>query len=237
MSHRVADMVMGALVKFWPKQVMACSQGTSAIMTFGGIDPRSGRRYVSYETIKGGFGARPNKDGINTIASGISNTMNTPIEVLEMAFPLRVDEYAIDPDSGGAGRFRGGCGARRVWRLIENADATGTLCMERMSSPPFGLEGGRAGAAAVVSLSTPDGRTRRLPSKGAFLAPAGSVIDMHTPGSGGFGPPAERQRAAIARDLLDGYVSSDGARRDYGIADPEALREEARQQEGERRER
>ena len=86
-SHRVADMVMGALASFWPNQVMACSQGTSAILTFGGVDPRSGRRYVSYETIKGGFGARPNKDGINVVASGISNTMNTPIEVLEMAFP------------------------------------------------------------------------------------------------------------------------------------------------------
>ena len=80
-------MVMGALAAIWPDQVMACSQGTSAILTFGGVDPRSGARYVSYETIKGGFGARPNKDGINTIASGISNTMNTPVEVLEMAFP------------------------------------------------------------------------------------------------------------------------------------------------------
>ena len=86
-SHRVADMVMGALASVWPSQVMACSQGTSAVVTFGGVDPRSGRRYVSYETIKGGFGARPNKDGINVVASGISNTMNTPVEVLEMALP------------------------------------------------------------------------------------------------------------------------------------------------------
>src|SRR5262245_65239216 len=145
MSHRVADMVKGALVNFWTRQVMACSQGTSAIMTFGGVDPRSGERYVSYETIKGGFGARPTKDGINAIASGISNTMNTPVEVLEMAFPLRVEEYAIDPDSGGAGRFRGGCGARRVWRLLDGADATAALCMERRGSPRFGLDGGKAG--------------------------------------------------------------------------------------------
>jgi N-methylhydantoinase B len=227
MSHRVADMVMGALVQFWPKQVMACSQGTSAIMTFGGTDPRSGRRYVSYETIKGGFGARPNKDGINTVASGISNTMNTPVEVLEMAFPLRVEDYAIEPDSGGPGRYRGGCGARRVWRLLEGADATGALCMERMCSPPFGLEGGKPGAAAVVTLTTPDGTTKKLPSKGAFLAPAGSVVDMRTPGSGGFGPPGEREPSALGRDLLDGYVSEEAARRDYGSADPEALRQAA----------
>ena len=216
MSHRVADMVMGALVNFWPTQVMACSQGTSAVLTLGGVDPRSGRRYVSYETIKGGFGARPNKDGINVIASTISNTMNTPVEVLEMAFPFRVERYEINPDSGGVGRYRGGCGARRTWRMLEGADAVGTLCMERMRSAPFGLLGGQAGAAAVVTLTTPDGKTRHLPSKGAFQAPAGSVVDMITPGSGGFGHAAERDRSAIVDDLRNGYVTSKAAHDAYG---------------------
>src|SRR6266702_8148071 len=224
-SHRVADMVMGALAHFMPAQVMACSQGTSAILTLGGVDPRTARPYVSYETVKGGFGARPNKDGINTIASGISNTMNTPVEVLEMAFPVRIDRYEVDPDSGGTGRYRGGCGAIRDWRLLDSADATGALCMERMRSPPFGLLGGKAGAAAAVKLTKQDGTVRHLPGKGAFSAPAGSVIEMLTPGSGGFGPPAERDRAAIGRDLVDGYVSTASAERDYGIADPQALRE------------
>jgi N-methylhydantoinase B len=232
MSHRVADMIMGALAGFMPDQVMACSQGTSAILTLGGVDPRSGRRYVSYETVKGGFGARPNKDGINVIASGISNTMNTPVEVLEMAFPVRIERYEVEPDSGGPGRYRGGCGARRVWRMLEDADATGALCMERMTSPPFGIMGGKPGAAAVVTLTTPDGATRHLPSKGAFAAPAGSVIDMRTPGSGGFGPVAERDRAAIARDLVDGYVSAEGAEQDYGIADAVALRRAAATKDG-----
>ena len=228
MSHRVCDMVMGALAGMWPGQVMACSQGTSAVVTFGGVDPRSGRRYVSYETIKGGFGARPGKDGINVIASGISNTMNTPIEVLEMAFPLRVERYAINPDSGGAGRYRGGCGAVRTWRLLEGADAVGALCMERMTSAPFGLLGGEAGAAAVVTLETPDGKTRHLPSKGAFLAPAGSVIDMITPGSGGFGPASERDHTAIGQDLLDQYVTPEAVARNYATADPTALLDAAR---------
>ena len=226
-SHRVADMVFGALAPFMPEHVMACSQGTSAILILGGVDPRNGRHYVSYETIKGGFGARPTKDGIHAIASGISNTMNTPIEVLEMAFPVRVERYEINPDSGGAGRFRGGCGARRVWRMLEGADATGTLCMERMTAPPFGLLGGAAGAAAVVTLTTPDGATRHLPSKGAFAAPAGAIVDMITPGSGGFGSVDRRDRAAIGRDLLDGYVGAAAAARDYGITDPEALRQQA----------
>jgi N-methylhydantoinase B len=223
-SHRVADMVMGALANVWPDQVMACSQGTSAILTLGGVDPRTSRRYVSYETIKGGFGARPNKDGINVIASGISNTMNTPVEVLEMAFPVRIELYQIHPDSGGAGRFRGGCGAHRAWRLLQGADAIGALCMERTLSPPFGLRGGLAGAAGRVTLTMPDGETHPVGGKGAFNAPAGSRIDMITPGSGGFGPPGERDPAAIGRDLLDGYVTPAAAERDYAITQAGELR-------------
>jgi N-methylhydantoinase B len=149
--------------------------------------------------------------------------MNTPVEVLEMAFPVRVERYEVNPDSGGAGRYRGGCGAKRVWRMLDGADATGALCMERMTSPPFGLRGGNAGAAAVVTLTTPDGVTRQLPSKGAFAALPGSVIDMTTPGAGGFGPIAERDPAAIGRDLLDGYVTQASASREYGITEPEEL--------------
>lgn len=230
-SHRVADMVMGALARFMPGQVMACSQGTSAILTLGGVDPRTGRPYVSYETVKGGYGARPNKDGINCIASGISNTMNTPVEIMEMAFPVRIERYEVNPDSGGAGRYRGGCGAIRVWRLLAGADATGALCMERMTSPPFGLLGGKAGAAAAVKLTTSDGATRLLPGKGAFSAPAGSVIEMITPGSGGFGAVAQRDPAAVGRDLLDGYVSAAAAQRDYGVANPRALRKAAQSED------
>lgn len=214
-SHRLADMVMGALSHFLPGQVMACSQGTSAILTLGGTHPATGQRYVSYETIKGGFGARPNKDGINAICAGISNTMNTPVEVIEMAFPVRLLEYSIAPDTGGAGRFRGGCGSRRVWQMLPGADAVGTLCMERMKSPPFGLLGGKAGAAASVTITTPDGAMRDLPGKGAFAAPAGSVIDMLTPGSGGMGDPADRDPGALERDLEDGYVTPDRVARDY----------------------
>ncbi len=105
MSHRVADMVMAAMHRISPRTVMAGSQGTSAVITFGGVDPRTQQRYVSYESVKGGFGARPVKDGINAVASTVSNMMNTPIEILEMSFPLRVEEYSLVPDSGGAGRI------------------------------------------------------------------------------------------------------------------------------------
>jgi N-methylhydantoinase B len=102
--------------------------------------------------------------------------------------------------------------------------ATGALCMERMTSPPFGLVGGKAGAAAVVTLTTADGASRQLPSKGAFHWPSGAVVDMITPGAGGFGQPAERDPLQIGRDLLDGYVTATAARRDYDLADPDSLR-------------
>lgn len=216
-SHRLADMVMGALSHFLPDQVMACSQGTSAILTLGGLDPRTGNRYVSYETIKGGFGARPNKDGINAICAGISNTMNTPVEVLEMAFPIRLLEYSIEPDSGGPGEYRGGNGSRRIWQLLEGADATGSLCMERMVSPPFGLLDGKPGVTARVTLTTPDGETRDLDGKGAFSAPAGAVVTMRTPGSGGMGNPNKRTREAVISDLEDGYITPEHARGEYGV--------------------
>jgi N-methylhydantoinase B len=218
MSHRVCDMLFGAMAEFAPDNVMACSQGTSAILTLGGVDYRNGERYVSYETIKGGFGARPNKDGINTVSSGISNTMNTPIEILEMSFPLRVERYELRVDSGGAGKYRGGLGATRSWRILGDT-AHAAVCCERAVSPPFGLFGGGAGAPMRITVVDPDGSRREQNSKGTFMATAGSEILFEVPGSGGYGPPEEREPESIRADLLDGYVTPEAASRDYGFKD------------------
>ena len=215
MSHRVADMVMAAMFAITPHTVMAGSQGTSAVITFGGVDYRTGDRFVSYESVKGGFGARPTKDGINAVASTVSNMSNTPVEIIEMSFPLRIEEYSVIPDSGGAGTYRGGLGVRRVWRVLER-QSHASVCCERTVTPPFGLQGGLAGAPAVIELIAPRSNARKLTSKGGFLAPAGSLVVMEAPGSGGYGPPAERDPAALAEDLLDGYVTAAAARRDYG---------------------
>ena len=216
MSHRVADMTFGALAAFLPDRVVACNQGTSAIVTFGGEDPRNRQRYVSYETLKGGFGARSGMDGINAIATTISNTMNTPIEVLEMSFPVRVAYYELTPDSGGAGRYRGGLGARRAWTVLGHS-ARGAACIERTKSPPFGLLGGKAGAAGRLYLEQADGTERALLSKGAFDISDGDTLHLDAPGSGGFGPPDERDPAQVQEDILDGYVTAQAARRDYGV--------------------
>jgi N-methylhydantoinase B len=216
-SHRVCDMLFGALAQLAPDRVMACSQGTSAILTLGGVDHRTGARYVSYETIKGGFGARPIKDGITGVASGISNTMNTPIEILEMSFPVRVERYAIVPDSGGPGRWRGGCAVERVWRIV-GGPSQASVCLERTKTAPFGLAGGGAGAPGRISVIGPDGAERELVSKGAFAAPADSQIVMRAPGAGGYGPAAERDPARLAADVVDGYVSPAAAADVYGAA-------------------
>jgi N-methylhydantoinase B len=216
MSHRIADMVMGAMFRISPRTVMAGSQGTSAVITFGGLDPRSRERYVSYESVKGGFGARPVKDGINAVASTVSNMMNTPIEILEMSFPLRVEEYSLVPDSGGAGTFRGGLGVRRVWQVLGH-QAQAAVCCERSVTPPFGLDGGGAGAPARIELIPSQGNARKLNSKGGFLVPPGGRVVIEAPGSGGFGPPAARDPARLSEDIRDGYVTRLGARRDYGF--------------------
>jgi N-methylhydantoinase B len=187
-SHRVADMVMAAMFQISPANVMAASQGTSAVATFGGLDPRSSECYVSYESLKGGFGARPIKDGINAVASTVSNMMNTPVEMLELSFPLRVEEYALIPDSGGAGTWRGGLGARRVWRVLGH-EAHAAVCCERSLAPPFGLAGGRPGAPMRLWLESPDGIRQPLNSKGAFRVPAEGRLVMEAPGSGGYGSP------------------------------------------------
>ncbi len=219
MSHRVADMVMAAMFQITPTTVMAGSQGTSAVITFGGVDYRTGDRFVSYESVKGGFGARPTKDGINAVASTVSNMSNTPIEILEMSFPLRVEEYTLVPDSGGVGKYRGGLGVRRVWRVLEK-QSHASVCCERTVTPPFGLSGGQPGAPAKIELTAPNTNARKLTSKGGFLAPAGSLVAMEAPGSGGYGPAAERDPAALAEDLLDGYITPAAALRDYGYKSP-----------------
>jgi N-methylhydantoinase B len=215
-SLRVSDIILGAMFQICPDICVAGSQGTSGVVIFGGSDYRTGRGYVSYEVTKGGVGARPVKDGINAIGGPLANQMNTPIEILEMSFPLLVETYALIPDSGGAGRWRGGLAARRTWRILRH-DSRCTTCCERTVTAPPGLDGGLDGAPARTRMMLPDGSVRPIPSKGAFTAPSGSLVILDTPGAGGFGPPAQRDPALIRRDLADGYITAEAAARDYGF--------------------
>ena len=129
--------------------------------------------------------------------------MNTPVEIIEMSFPVRVEGYALRPDSGGAGQYRGGLAARRTWRVLER-DAPDTVCCERTKPAPFGIAGSAAGAPARISVIKPDGAERVLNSKSSFDASAGSLVVFDVPGSGGYGPLAERDPDRLREDLRDG---------------------------------
>ncbi|WP_313694019.1 hydantoinase B/oxoprolinase family protein [Halorarum halobium] len=219
-SQRVTDAVLGALAGADPEAVVAACQGTMNNVTFGGTDPRDDAPYAFYETQGGGFGGRAIGDGMDGVHVHMSNTLNTPAEVLETAYPLRVERYALRPDSGGAGEFRGGLGLRRDIRVRDH-EARFSLLAERHESRPYGLAGGDPGANGAAYLVDDDGDEReKLPAKHTRDLPAGSVVSVRTPGGGGYGDPADRDPEAVARDLRLGKLSPALAREAYGY-DPE----------------
>jgi N-methylhydantoinase B len=220
-SQRVTDVVLGALSKAVPDRVTAAGQGTMNNVTFGGTDPRDGTPYAFYETQAGGFGGRRGKDGMDGVHVHMSNTMNTPAEVLETAYPLRVTRYEYRPDTGGAGEFRGGLGLRRDIQVRDH-EATFSLLAERHRSQPYGLSGGDPGSTGGAVLN-PDDDPEELAPKSTHELPPGSVVSVRTPGGGGYGDSSDRDAGALARDLRLGKITPERLRSVYGI-DPMDLR-------------
>jgi N-methylhydantoinase B len=183
-SQRTVDALLRALAKALPRRIPAASQGTMNNLTFGGTDPRTGEPFAYYETIAGGMGARPGKDGISGIHTHMTNSLNSPIEVLEHAFPLRVRRYALRRGSGGAGKWRGGDGISKEVELL--ADMQVGILADRRRFGPYGLSGGKAGACGKNEI-TVAGKRRVLRSKCGFYAKRGSVVRIATPGGGGWG--------------------------------------------------
>jgi N-methylhydantoinase B len=183
-SQRIVDTLFRALAQALPDRIPAASQGTMNNLTIGGIDPRSGREFAYYETVAGGMGARPSRDGMSAVHTHMTNSLNTPAEALEYAYPLRVRAYHIRQGSGGKGRQRGGCG---VVREIETlAAARMSLLAERRKRAPYGLRGGEDGKRGRDWIIT-KGRARRLASKGSWELAAGDRVRIETPGGGGYG--------------------------------------------------
>jgi N-methylhydantoinase B len=183
-SQRITDVLLGALAQAAPHRVPAASQGTMNNLTIGGWDGTRGQPFAYYETIAGGMGARPGKDGADAIHTHMTNTLNTPVEALEYAYPLRVQRYEIRRGTGGAGQWRGGDGVRRDVELL--ADAQVTLLTERRVFAPYGLAGGEPGQPGRNVLIR-EGEEQILPGKTTFAAQAGDVISVQTPGGGGWG--------------------------------------------------
>jgi len=210
-SQRVTDVVLAALGEAAPDRVTAGSQGTMNNLTIGargggGASDGDGPApsFTYYETIGGGFGARPDADGMDGVQVGMTNTLNTPVEALEAAYPLRVERYAFRPDSGGDGRHRGGLGLERRVR-IETA-ATVSLLTERRRHAPAGIEGGEPGATGENLI---DGDA--VAAKTTVDVEAGTTVAVRTPGGGGYGDPAERDPAARERDRADEKAGEGGA--------------------------
>jgi N-methylhydantoinase B len=223
-SQRVTDALLGAFGTESPERSAAAGQGTMNSVTFGGTD-RDGDPFAFYETIGGGFGGRAGADGMDGVHVHMSNTRNTPAEVLETAYPLRVRRYEFRPDSGGAGEFRGGLGLRRDIEVLTD-DVAFSLLADRRRHRPYGLAGGGAGAAGADALHRADEEAPvDVAAKSAHDLDAGDVVSVRTPGGGGFGDPSDRDPDAVARDLRLGTVTPAAARRAYGD-DPGAVGDE-----------
>jgi N-methylhydantoinase B len=186
-SQRIVDVLLGALAQAVPDRVPAASQGTMNNLSIGGWDPERQRGYAYYETIGGGMGARPDRDGADAIHTHMTNTLNTPVEALEFAYPFRVRRYGIRSGSGGDGRFRGGDGIFREIELLE--DAKVTILSDRRQSGPYGLMGGESGRPGRNVLVR-DGEEKELPGKVTLQGKKGDVISIQTPGGGGYGKQA-----------------------------------------------
>jgi N-methylhydantoinase B len=183
-SQRIVDVLLRALAEALPQRIPAASSGTMNNVSFGGMDPRTGDPFAYYETIAGGMGARPSADGLSGVHTHMTNSLNTPIEALESAYRVRVRRYSLRKGSGGAGLFRGGEGIVREIEFL--TEVRGNILSDRRKFAPYGLAGGQPGRRGKNEL-TVRGRTRVLPGKVAFSAPAGSILRIETPGGGGWG--------------------------------------------------
>ncbi|MFP9190959.1 hydantoinase B/oxoprolinase family protein [Natrialbaceae archaeon A-CW1-1] len=212
-SQRVTDVILGALAAVAPERAVAAGQGTMNNVTFGGTDPRDGTPYAFYETQGGGFGGRSSGDGIDGVHVHMSNTMNTPAEVLQTAYPLAVERYELRQDTGGAGRHRGGLGLRRDIRVRDH-EPTFSLLADRRRHAPYGIDGGSRGGRGDDKLIR-DGEEYDLEPKIKRVLEAGDIVSIRTPGGGGYGDPAARDREAIERDLDLEKCSLEAARDGY----------------------
>src|SRR5580704_3859468 len=204
-SQRIVDVLLRALAHAIPERIPAAASGTMNNLTIGGIDlrgdvlrngelcegdpregnPRTGQPFAYYETIAGGMGARPGKPGVSGVHTHMTNSLNTPAEALEYAYPLRVRRYSLRSSSGGSGRFQGGDG---IIREIEvQADCEATLLADRRSRGPWGLSGGMEGAKGTATVVRHDGSHEPMPGKFSTRLRRGERIRIETPGGGGWG--------------------------------------------------
>ena len=211
---RIFDTINGALAKAMPHRAMGAFSHWSN-PNIGGIDDRTGKPFVMYDVSLAGYGGQQGKDGAEGL-SPVMNCSNIPVEVHETHSPIRVHRFGFIPDTGGAGQWRGGCGIRKDIELL-NSTAVLSHLGDRHVFAPYGIFGGKPGALAE-SILNPEGNGEKLHSKETREIKQGDVLSFRLSGAGGYGPPEQRDPSAIARDIADGYVTREAAKRDYGAA-------------------
>lgn len=215
-SQRNVDVLLKAFAQIVPEKVCAACQGTMNNISVGGINPETHKRWTFYETVAGGFGGRTSMDGVDAVHTHMTNTMNTPIETIETAYPVRFLKYELRADSGGPGKWRGGVGIERSWMLLAPS-ATLSILAERTELAPWGLKGGKAGAKGEYLIVKPNGTRKKLKSKCTVKIEKGDIFIVRTPGGGGYGNPLERDPKLVLQDVLNGLVSQESAKKNYGV--------------------
>ena len=216
-AQRVVDLVHGALAPALPQRVTAAHNGATTGLEIYGTNPRTGGYYFDYETMGGGFGARATKDGLDGVPVHVTNTTNLPIEALEMEYPLLAERYELLADSGGPGRFRGGRGFVRRYKVFQG-DAMASVSMTRRLSKPWGLFGGHGGATGRLVLHCSGGSQEDVTGEsGALRLQEGDALSVFTPGAGGYGDPRERDRELVTRDLREGRITREVDMETYGL--------------------
>lgn len=214
-GYRVVDVVMGALAQIVPQRVVAAGEGGNTVIAFGGRDAETREPFILVDMINGAWGARATKDGIEGVTNPSQNMSNMPVETLEDRFPILVEEYGFRQDSCGAGKFRGGLGLVRQYRLLAQG-AMMQIRADRHDHRPYGLFGGGSAAPSRNALNPEDG-LEVLPSKVTREITAGVVLRHEQAGGGGYGDPLTRDPQAVLADVLDQKVSPDFARAEFGV--------------------
>ncbi len=214
---RIVDVILGAFAQIVPDRVCAAATGTMNALNIKGLDPRSNRFYGYVETYAGGWGAMNGLDGLDATHTHMTNTMNAPVEAIEMAYPLRVISYNVIKDSEGAGEMRGGVGIRREIAAIDHTATLGGRG-DRYKIKPWGLAGGGEASGSRYIKVHLDGRAEKLPSKfqGVLIKPGERII-IETAGGGGWGNPLDRDPLSVQMDVVNGLISPKRARETYGV--------------------
>ena len=211
---KLVDVILEALAHFKPDRAIAGSGSSGSLMLNWHQGGRPGNTNLQYEIFASAYGGGAGHDGTSMVATHLSNLHITPVEILESEFPCRISEFSVVPDSGGPGEFRGGLAFRRRYELLQ--DALVVRRYDRAKYPSSGLAAGSDGRPSRFVLVDTEGNETDVPAAGRHELKAGEAFYLEKAGGGGYGDPKKRDREAIARDLAEGYVTPDGAKRDYG---------------------